>query len=68
MKDAQPVEKTQTHSNQPTTKRSLTQGQVMHNNQKGLIRLEEMILALVVLEKNTNTAMVDESITLLLAL
>ena len=34
----------------------------MHNNQKELKRLEETILALVVLEKNTNTAMVDEDI------
>jgi putative heme iron utilization protein len=48
-------------SSQAYNKRSLTQGQVMHNNQKGLKRLEEMILALVVREKNTNIAMVDES-------
>jgi hypothetical protein len=34
----------------------------MHNNQKGLTRLEETILALVVRVKNTNTAMGDEDI------
>jgi hypothetical protein len=42
-------------------KRNLPQAQMMHNNQKELIKSEEMILVLVVLEKNTNTAMVDEN-------
>jgi hypothetical protein len=42
-------------------KRNLPQAQMMYNNQKELIKSEEMILVLVVLEKNTNTAMVDEN-------
>ena len=46
---------------QAHNKRSLTQAQEMHNNQKGLKKLEEMILALVVRGKNTNIAMVDEN-------
>jgi hypothetical protein len=33
-----------------------------HNNQKGLTRSEETILALVVRGKNTNTVMGDEDI------
>ena len=43
-------------------KRRLAQAQETHNNQKGLTRLEETILALVVRVKNTNTAMGDEDI------
>ena len=55
-----PVEKTQ--GSQAHNKRSPAQAQEMHNNQKGLTRLEETILALVVRVKNTNTAMGDEDI------
>ena len=47
---------------QAQNKRSLAQAQEMHNNQKELTRSEEMILALVVRVKNTNTAMGDEDI------
>ena len=54
--------KKQRQSGQAHNKRSLTQAQVMHNNQKGLTRSEETIVALVVREKNTNTAMGDEDI------
>ena len=52
--------KKHTHHSPGLNKQSPIQSQVMHNNQKGLIRSEEMNLVLVVLEKNTNTAMVDE--------
>ena len=47
---------------QAHNKRSPVQAQEMDNNQKGLTRLEETILALVVREKNINTAMGDEDI------
>ena len=47
---------------QAHNKRRLAQAQEMHNNQKGLTRLEETILVLVVRVKNTNTAMGDEDI------
>ena len=47
---------------QAHNKRSPAQAQEMHNNQKGLTRSEETIVALVVREKNTNTAMGDEDI------
>ena len=46
--------------NPAPNKLDLIQNQVRHNNQKGLKRSEEMIHVLAVLEKNTNTAMVDE--------
>ena len=59
-----PVEKTQTDSPKHHNKQSLAQGQVMHNNQKGLKRSEETSPVLVVQEKNTNTAMVDEDLLL----
>jgi hypothetical protein len=56
---ARQLKKHRHHSPAPN-KQSPTESQVMHNNQKGLKRSEEMSLVLVVLEKNTNIAMVDE--------
>ena len=58
MKVRQP--KKHRHHRTALNKLSLPQGQRTDNNQKELKRSEEMTLALVVLEKNTNIVMVDE--------
>ena len=48
------------HQSIAPNKESLPQGLRANNNQKGLKSLEETTPALAALEKNTNTAMVNE--------